>query len=264
MKLLAVAIVFVLVRQDEKITLKFSPKKGDKLTKTQKMDMRIKATVEAGGQEQEVEFEQKAAEKTIHEIAEVTEGKVTRLVIDCQEDYEEKKQPPTMEWTRTDKPMHGRKVTLSLKDGQIVREGVEGLDEKHQRKLNLEDRTSHMFPKHAVGVGDKWEIKGEDLRKFLEDQEELKEGTFKLKVQEIKEIDKRRCAVLKAEIELKGKIENGIELGVKMEGEVVVWIDRGYTLSFKVKGNMTMKADTEQFTMKGEGPMTVEITTKVE
>lgn len=264
MKLLALAIALVLVRQDEKITLKFSPKKGDKLTKTQKMEMRIKAAVKAGDVDQEFELEQKGTEKTVSDFVEVEEGKLTKVILDCVEVFEEKKQPPSMEWNRTDKPLHGRKVTMTLKDGQVVREGVDGLDEKHQKKLHLEDSSARLFPKNPVAVGDRWEIKGEDVRKFLESDEDLKDGTIKMKLVEIKEIDKRRCAVIKGDLELKGKAESNVEFTVKMEADIIVWIDRGYTLSVKAKGTISMKADTEEFSLSGDGPITLEMTTKVD
>jgi len=264
MKLLALAIALVLAGQDAKVTLKFNPKKGDKLTKSQKMEMRIKAAVKAGDVDQEFEVEQKGSEKTVLEFVEVEDGKLTKLVLDCVEDFEEKKQPPSMEWNRTDKPMNGRKVTLTLKDGQVVREGVDGLDEKHQKKLTLEDSSARIFPKNPVAVGDRWEIKGEDVQKFLENDENLKDGTIKMRLVEVKEIDKRRCAVIKADLELKGKAESNVEFTIKMEADIIVWIDRGYTLSVKAKGTMTMKADTEEFSMTGDGPISLELSTKVE
>ena len=74
MKLLALSLLLVFAAQEEKITLKFSPKKGDKLTRTQKMELSLKMSVEAQGQTQEVEFEQRGSMKRQYEYAGVEDG----------------------------------------------------------------------------------------------------------------------------------------------------------------------------------------------
>jgi hypothetical protein len=264
MKLLALAILLFLVPQDEKITLKFNPRKGDKLVKTQKLDLQLKFTIAMGDQEQEMEFEQRGNIKRTTEYAEVEDGKVTRLVIDCAEDYEEKKEPPTMEWRRTDKAMHGRKVTLFTKDGQLVREGADGLGEKDLKGLTLNNVEGRFFPDKPVAVGDTWEIKGDAVRDFLGSSEEIKDASLKSKLTSIKEIDKRRCAVINATLEMSGKAPNEIGFTGKMDVEIVVWIERGYLLSAKGKGKMTLKGENDQFSMSGEGPITIETTNKID
>ncbi|HKS17533.1 MAG TPA: hypothetical protein VJU16_09495, partial [Planctomycetota bacterium] len=215
-------------------------------------------------QTQEVEFEQRGSMKRQYEYAGVEDGKLTRLVVDCTEDYEERKAPPNMEWTRTDSEMHGRKITLFMKDGQLAREGVEGLKEKDLKKLTLEDVDSKTLPEKPVAVGDTWEIKGEALKSFIAASDEIKDVTLKSKLTAIKEIDKRRCAVINSTLEMKGKAPNDIDFTGKMEVEFIVWIERGYLLSAKGKGKMTVKGGNDQFSMDGEGPISIETTVKVE
>src|SRR5688572_3421693 len=135
MKILALVVALFLLPQEGKIALKFNPKKGDKLNRTQKMEMQIKIKIEAGGGEQEMEVEHRGTEKTVIEYADVADGKPTKIVTDYVENYEESKSPPTMEWTRKDDELHGRKITVSMKDGKLVREGVVGLKEKQLEKL---------------------------------------------------------------------------------------------------------------------------------
>lgn len=264
MKLLALALVLFLVPQDEKITLKFNPRKGDKLTGTSKMELQLKLSVEMGEQAQDMEFEQRGGSKKTIEYAEVENGKVTRMVIDTAEDYEEKKQPPTMEWNRTDNPMNGRKVTIFMKDGELVREGTDGLKEKDLKKLDLSQGEAKFFPDKPVAVGDSWEVKGDAVRDFINARDEIKEASLKVKLKEVKEIDKRRCAVMSSVLEMSGKGENEVAFSGKMDVEIVVWIERGYLLSAKGKGKVTLKGDGEQFKVSGEGPMTIETTVKVE
>lgn len=265
MRMLALAVVLLFAAQDEKVTLKFNPTKGDKFTKTEKMELQLKISVDAGGQTHELEIEQRATRKRTLEFGDVAEGQVTRLIVDCTEDFGEKKEPPTMEWTRTDNAMHGRKVTISTKDGQLVREGAEGLKESDLKKLDLKNSESSLFPTKPVAVGEEWEIKGEAAREFFgSDEGDIKDATIKLKVSSIKEIDKRRCAMLKGTLEAKGKGPEGADFTAKMDVEAVVWIERGYTLSAKGKGKVTLKNENDQYTMSGDGPITFEMTRKVE
>jgi len=132
--------------------------------------------------------------------------------------------------------MHGRKITLSMKDGMLLREGADGLEEKQLKKLELADRTGLIFPKTPVAPGDSWVVEGEEVRRFLASDGDLKEAKIKVTLLEVKEIDGRRCAVLNALIELIGK----------------------------AKGTVAMKSENAQFKMSGEGPMILERTMKVE
>src|SRR5262245_51924186 len=130
MKLHAVALLALLALPQDKVTLKFNPKTGDKLTKTEKTEMAVKAKVVSGDQEQPIEFEQRGLERVTTEFLEVADGVVVKGVLTYHEDVEEKKGPPTMQWEKSEKPLNGRKITISnLKEGKLVREGVEGLEE---------------------------------------------------------------------------------------------------------------------------------------
>lgn len=264
MKMLSVALALLLLPSQEKITLKFNPRKGDKLSRAEKMEMSIKAKVLLGEQEQEVELEQKESQKSTLELADVAAGAVTRMVMSCSEHIEERKGPPSGEWVKKEKGLHGRKITMSLKDGKVEREGVEGLDDKVLAKLDLDDRTSRIFPKDPVAPGDTWELQGDDVRKFLGADNDLQQAKVKVKLLSIKDVDGKKCAILNALMDLGGKAPGNVDLTMKLDAEVVVWIDRGYALSVKAKGTIDMKAENPQFKMKGEGPMTLEIITKVE
>lgn len=264
MRLLLLALVAALCAPQDKITLKFNPKQGDRLTKSEKMEMSIKAKIVFGDQTQEFEMEQKETEKSTLEYKEVVDGKAARIVVNCTENIEERKSPPTLQWEKKEKGLHGRRVEIFMKDGKLAREGAEGLDEKLLKKLDLIDRTSVLYPKNAVGVGETWEVTGEDVRNFLGADGEMKEASIKLKLLEVKEIEGRRCAVLSAIIQINGKAEGEIDMTMKLDTEVIVWIERGYALSVKGKGKIEMKGNNPQFTMSGTGPMSVEITNKVE
>jgi len=264
MRLLLLALVLALTAPQDKVTLKFNPKQGDRLSKSEKMEMSIKAKVVFGDQTQEFEIEQKEIEKSTLEYKEVVDGKVARTVFKCTENVEEKKAPPTLQWEKKEKGLHGRRLEIYMKDGKLVREGSEGIEEKLLKKLDLTDRTSLIYPKNAVGVGESWEVTGEDVRSFLGADADLKEASIKMKLLEVKEIEGRRCAVFNAIIDITGKAEGEFDMTMKLDTEVVVWIERGYALSVKGKGSMSMKGANAQFTMTGTGPMSLEITNKIE
>lgn len=261
---LAVSLVLALFPAQDKITLKFAPRKGDKVTKIEKSEMTIKAQITAGEQNQALDFAQRENQVSTLELVEVADGAVTKAVFTCKEDIEEKKGPQGPDWEKTEKPLHGKKITLSLADGKLVREGADGLDAKALKKLDLSDRTSRIFPKTPVGPGDTWEIGSEDVRAFLGADDDFKDGKIKVKFLSVNEVEGRKCATLNAVMDLTGKAENDVALTVKLDAEVVVWIERGYALSIKGKGTITMNASNDQFKMKGEGPMTLEINSKIE
>ena len=264
MKLLAIALLALLALPQDKVTFKLNPKKGDKLSKTEKTEMAVKAKVVAGDQEQPIDFEQRGLERSTTEILEVANGAVTKALLTCHEDVEEKKGPPTMQWEKQEKPLHGRKITLTQVDGKLVRDGIEGLEEKIVKKLTLEDKTSHIFPKDPVAPGDTWEVTGDKVREFLGADEDLKEGKIKAKLEAVKDIDGKKCAMLKTLIDVNGKAPGEIDLNIKLDAEVIIWLDRGYPLSIKGKGTLTMKGENAQFKLTGEGPMSLDIVTKVE
>ena len=265
MRIFAIALALLLARQDEKFTFKFAPKQGDKVTRTKKVEFKMAIDVEAGGQSQSLEIEQRETGKLIVEYAGVEDGKVTKRVVDCVEAFEEKKQPPTMEWERTDKPHHGRKITVTTKAGEKpVYEGADGLTESQLGRFREEDQMHRIFPKKPVAVGDSWELKDEEVKEFLETEQKLKKATLKAKFDSVKEIDKRRCAILKVTIELTSSTPTDAEVGAKIEGDVVVWIERGMILEFKGKGKLTLEGESDQMSMSGKGDITLDFTSKVE
>jgi hypothetical protein len=153
---------------------------------------------------------------------------------------------------------------MSMVDGKIVREGVEGLEEKAVKKLTLADKTTRLFPKNPVAPGESWDVQGDDVKAFLDTDDEIKDGKIKIKFDSVKDIDGKKCALLKANIEATGKVPGDIDMIIKLDADVVVWLDRGYTLSVKGKGTVSMKAEHAQFKISGEGPLSLDIGVKVE
>jgi hypothetical protein len=263
MKLILSAAVaaFLTVPQGEKVTLKHQPKAGDKLSMVESMSMKIDATVAAGGQEQKVAFEQKGSEKKAMEIREVEGGKATKIFYHIEEDVEEKKAPGQEGFEKSEKPLHGRKITVTSKDGKPAYEGAEGLDEKSLKSVDLEDDFSKTFPARPVAVGESWDVGSDVVRELFHDNK--MDGKISFKLADVKEFQGRRSAFLDAKMEMKGNTDEGIEIAMALKGTIVVAIDRGYTLQVRMDGTVTMKAKNEQFEMNGAGPMKIALDTTV-
>lgn len=264
MNALLLALLVALVPAQDKITFQSSPKKGDKISKTETNEMHLKMKITSGEQTQEVEFGQRGSQQSTTEILDVVDGAVVKSLFKCTEHAEEKKGPPTMQWEKKEKPLQGRTITTSLVDGKLVREGADGLADKVLRKVELADKSALLFPKGPVAVGDSWDVAPADALKFFSADDDLREVKIKVKLLEVKEIDGRRCAVTRNLIEMSGKTGNGVDTTIKLDAESVVWLERGYTLSVKGKGTVTMKAENAQVKMDGAGPVQMEVAVKVE
>jgi major membrane immunogen (membrane-anchored lipoprotein) len=256
MNLLAALLVLAAPALQDKVTFKFNPQKGDKLAMNGVSTIKLPMTMPDGSSG---ELEQKITNKRVTHYLEVADGKLTKVLYDCQEEMQETKQPGMDSSMGQEMPLHGRKITVEKRDGKLVREGADDVEEKALKELTLEDKPSRLFPKNAVAVGDSWDVAPEDVKAFLEG-DPFQKGTIKCKLTELKTVDGRKCAVINAKLDLAGTDENGMELGLVMEGDAIIWLDRGYMLSLKAKGKMTLKSPM----FNGEGPATFEVTQKVE
>jgi len=261
MNLVLFALWLLSLTQEEKVLLKFQPKVGDKMIRVEKMSTTINATVTQGKETQDLVMEEHGSEKKTIEIVELADGKPVKVLFDFEEDIEERKGPGAKKFMRHEKPLHGKKLTLSLKDGKKVVEGVDGLDEKTIKDLDLYDKFSHLFPKNPIAIGESWEVQGKDLQEALDDEEAG--GKVVLKLVKVEEINGLRCALLDAAFDVTGKTDDGLDLGMKVNGQMVIWLDRGYTLKIQLKGSISLAAETVEMTLKGEGPMEVDVTATI-
>lgn len=255
--LLAALFALSALPSQEKITLAYRPKAGDKLTLTQKMEMNAKLTVDAGGVQQSLSQGHKESQKKHVEILEVKDDRVTKASFHMEEHVQETSQPGSGEGARVERPLHGKKAVATVKDGKVVYEGLEG-DEDAKKEFELEDDFSKAFPKKPVAVGDSWDVTGEALRSIF-DNEKI-DGKLTLKLAEIKDHQGKRCAFLDAQLDVKGKDEEGPELAIKVKGPIIVWIERGYTLQAKLEGTVSINLKTDEAKVSGDGPMKIEMT----
>jgi hypothetical protein len=240
------------------VSLKSDPRKGDAIETASLFTMKMAIDVGEGAEKQTVEMQSKSTEKRTLHILEAADGKATKVLYDCREEIEEEKQPGAEDWTRKEQPLHGRKVTVFMRDGALAYEGADELDPSQLKDLTLDDKNAHLFPKKPVAVGDRWDVSDEDAKAFIQ-ADPFDKARISMKLLEVKELDGHRCAVLGAKLELSGKDESDSNIVVKLEGKMVVRIDRGYLMSLSARGTMTITGNG----YKGEGPVTLEMTAKV-
>lgn len=255
----ALLIALSLLAQ-EKVLLKHQPKAGDKAVVTEKMEAKIHLVVNAGGQKVELDVEQRESKRTAMACLAVDGAAMMKATYQVEEAYEEKKQPGAADFERADKPTKGKTVVAERKEGKIVYQGAEGLTEKDLKDFDLDDTFAQSFPQDPVAVGATWEVPAETLKKMFHDP--TSEGKMTLTLKEVKDVDGRRCAVLDAAMQMKGKAEEGVDISMDVKGPIVIWLERGYTLSAKLTGTMGLKANTAEAMMEGKGPMTVEVSAK--
>ena len=255
-----IALLAVALCPQEKVLLKHQPKAGDQMTVTEKMDAKIHLIVTAGGQKVEVDVEQKESKRTVMECLAVDGAVINKASYKVEEAVEEKKEPGAPDFTRSEKATHGKTIVVERKDGKVSHQGADGLSAKDLKDFDLDDTFAQSFPKQPVAVGETWEVPAATLKEMFNDP--TTEGKMTLTLKEVKEIDGRKCAVLDASLQMKGKTDEGVEISMDVKGPVVIWIERGYTQSAKLQGSMGLKANTPDAVMDGKGPMTVEISAR--
>jgi hypothetical protein len=259
MNLLAALLVLAAPALQEKVAIKSNWQKGDKIVRSSVAESTLNVRIIQRDQEREQKVETRKTERRIIHVLEAADGKPTKLIYDCEEDIEARKPSEDSDWVTAERPLHGRKITVSLVEGKETLEDADQIPERELKRITLEDRSALLYPKDPVAVGDSWEVPSADVRKFL-GNDEMTKGSCSVKLAEVKDVDGRRCAILTAKLDISGRTSNGLDATVKLEGDAVVWLERGYMLSFKAKGTSTASGPT----VKAEGPITLEMTTKVE
>jgi len=253
----ALLLIAVSLLVQDKVQLQFQPKVGDKLEVTEKMDAKIHLVVNTGGQKVELDVAQRETKRVLMDCQAVDGAQISKATYKVEECFEEKKQPGAPDFEKENKPTHGKTIVAERKDGKVAHQGADGLSEKELQDFNLEEGFASTFPKAPVAIGEAWDVPLETIRKMFHDP--TADGKMSLAVKELKTIDGRKCAVLDASIKMKGKADEGIEMTMELKGPVVIWLERGYTMSAKLEGTMSMAGNTPDAKMDGKGPMTVDV-----
>jgi hypothetical protein len=248
----ACALLFLL---QDKVALKFQPRAGDAPESSTVWSMKVEA--KQGGATRTATARRVRRART--EFVEVADGRVAKKMVEVLEDVDEQSldgQSQTLQ-----KAMHKRKITVSYKDGAASFEGAQDLGEGDRKWLADGERFYKLLPKSAVALGDTWEITGRELDAVAEAPAGTTEGGVKLAFKAIRETEGRRCAVISMVWDVAGSGGGrGPDSRLKLDGEFVFWIERGYILSLAAKGEIVLSSGGQE---AGRGPVTMEMTTTV-
>lgn len=240
-----------------KIELKVRPVEGDVLEVSDSWTHTFRGTLG----EERMYLSTRGGRRLVVEMARVEGGKLTGKNVQVNDAYVEQQDVATGKYIRKDDAIHGRKATITLKNGREERTGLEGVSEPEQKTLTLEDPLTRLFPAAAVRVGESWELAGDDLKKFFP-AGDFTEGRIVVTLRDVKEIDGKKCALLATNYDVSGKSADGVTRELRLLGTLTVWVDRGYVLAMTQTGRLkTSGADPKTNQPNGEAAVTGELKT---
>lgn len=262
MNALAAALLLVLAAQEEKLTIKDTFQKGDKVVRRIESNLKAQLYVQEGNMEGRSELLMKFLDhRTLH-IRDVADGKPTKVTHEIHQDSEEYKVGDE-DWKKEESPLTGKRITFALRAGYPTYEDAEGLPSQALAQLFVESDMHRLHPKRPVSVGDAWDVTAKDIRAILGD--DFDKGKINLKFTEIREVAGRRCAEMKVKMEFSGTFDvPNIDIRVKVDGEARVELDRGLLVNFRGRGTSRVHAKLGTLELAGAGSYTVELSSKVE
>ncbi|MBI4564054.1 MAG: hypothetical protein HY716_05095 [Planctomycetes bacterium] len=254
---LFIAAMMSLSFSQEAITLRFQPREGDVLEITEKTALNLKASSKAT----EYEIVHRTVDARKEKIERVEGRRILRKVVEVSEDVAVWKDPMTGQYHRKEGALHGKKLTLVLRDGKMDTEGTASLPPESRNRMHLDSPHALFFPDGPVRVGHTWTISGDALKAAMHG--EPFDGAVHLTFKEIKLIDGHRCAVIATRYDLRKKGgDKQPDVEMKLRGDWIVRIDRGTVLSLNVAGSAKYTGG-EDPTYLAEGTYSAELSAKV-
>jgi hypothetical protein len=250
------ALVLILLAQ-EKASIGFKPAQGEKLATTDSLALKVRGKIIVNGNEDELAIEIVRTRRASTEFAEVAEGTLRRKVLKVDEDIEKFRGDEKDTWDTSEQPLHGKTITLRLKDGTTAVEGIEKPNPETQRLLKLSEAEADLWPAGEVAVGASWEsTRGAFVSRLLDLEETATKLTLTL--QSVKEIGGRRCAIVALKGDIAGKAPNGTTYTLSLAGELTAVLDRGLVLTMKLEGKVKLAREHDTIKADGEGTIVIE------
>ncbi len=231
-------------RPKEPVELRFKPRVGDVLTSKARVDSTTRSPRGPTGRSER--------QTTVSTFLLVSNGKLVKKKVEVLEQVSEQKgEGPVTS------ALQGRTLTVSMKDGRVHVEGADDVEERLVKMIKMDEDYVNWLPRQPVAVGDSWQI---DAGAFFNNvflrfaAADANKSAVTLTLREIREIDGRRCAVISETMDLKSKL-----LEIQGEGEMIVWIERGYVLSNKAQGVVKVRLGDRE----SDGTIAIEDVTAV-
>jgi hypothetical protein len=250
-------LLLLVVQQDPaaaKVEIRVRPVQGDRLETSDTWTHTFRG--ELG--EEPLSFSTRGGRRLVVDMSKVVDGRLTLKGVEVADSYIETQDVKTGKYVRKDDALHGRKVTIGLRDGREERTGFEGVPDAEQKTLTIDDPLTRLFPDKAVAIGESWDLEGDELKKVFTGGD-FTEGRIVVSLRDVKEIDGRRCALLVTNYEVKGT-SGVMSRELSLKGTLTVWLDRGYILAMSQSGRMkTSGADPKSGQPNGEAAITGEL-----
>ncbi len=252
MNLVLMLCCALLVQGDDKVTLKWQPKDGEKVATTQTMKVNLK--VSAAGQTMDMSMT--SLTKASTEFGDVKDGVAGRRVVVFEQDTEEMTQGG--ETNSREKATHGKTFKVVMKDGKPVIEGADELDDDEKGKLARGDVAFLLLPKNPVSKGESWELSADELRAFFE--EKNMKGKFAMTLSETREEGGRKVAAIAIVFDVSDDKATGQRMNMKGSGTMLVTLDRGLPVSLTATGPVLFTEGEGEEKVEGNGTLDVKIT----
>jgi hypothetical protein len=238
------AALLCLLQEPERVTLQRTPKAGERIATSLKTTAEFPAL--------------KASSKAViilhTEHHEVVDGRPVRTTVQVEQDTETVVREGKEE--HIERPLHGRRVTMTVKDGVVAYTGADRLSANAKSNLTKADEYYAFLPKTPVAVGDSWELKDGELKSAFSDHASVA-GRLTMRLTAVRDVDGQRCGVVSLKGEVRGRKPDSV---LALEGELIVRVDGGIILSMQTRGDLRF---TEAGRENARGQVTLDMTTTV-
>ena len=229
------------------IILKLQPRQGDRLTSTESTTTESKADKFSSSSKSTIKM------TTTYES--VKSGRVEQKTVRIEQ--WETETTTDGKTTRTPSEIAGKTVTVKRSGDKADITGLDGLPDywKSMPWFKLDDEASY-WPATPMIIGDSY-----DLSDKIKDRLSKTEGLtwlkceYKVTLKDVRTIGTRRCAILTYVQHMTSEMQKAkVSTALTSEGEMTIWLDRGYMLSTR----STMKIKTTSDAYSSEGTTTTE------
>src|SRR5262245_56654004 len=128
---------------------------------------------------------------------EVADGRLTSKTVEFEKYVASRRFPGDRRAEKIEHPLHGRRVKMSLVNGELAITGAHGITADLVKRigLNLGEEYAITYPSRPVKVGDTWQIEGDTYARIIGDPNLIAGFAF-MRLKEVLEIDGRKCAII--------------------------------------------------------------------
>lgn len=245
----------LLALQEAPVEIRWKPVKGLAVEIRVSAECSLEGTFTINEEQTDFTMQLRRTREVVSTLVEVADGRVSRRRVDGKSDLFEHRMETGDPWERAEWPLHGRTVTVALKDGARVYEGCEKLDERARDSLPLDDEEAALWPAKAVTKGDSWKVERAAWRgPWIEVPDR---ADLELTLADVREQDGVKVAVLAVKTKASGTGRNNAMFHLETEGQWMVRLSDGVVLRQSEKGTMRMTRSEQGVKIDAKGPVEI-------